>query len=94
MILDYFFYDGKPDACACIYFFTVKFLKYFKNAFAKMGFEADAVVFNGDMAIVFFGWKPAWRQATLYTQVIMLLNQIFAKNDENWFIANSLYGKL
>ena len=40
MVFDNFFYYGKPDACACIFFFTVKFLEYLKNAFA----EAERIV--------------------------------------------------
>ena len=36
MILYYFFYDGKPDSCAGIYIFSVKFLEHLKNAFAEM----------------------------------------------------------
>jgi len=43
---DNFFYDGKPYACAFIFFSIMKFLKYLKDAIFIFRLEAYAVIGN------------------------------------------------
>lgn len=55
VVFHYFLYDGKPDACALILFFTVKALEYFEDLFFEFGLKADAIVRELDVAVASVG---------------------------------------
>ena len=58
MVLNNFFYNSKPDACAFIFFIDVESLEYFKYLVFILRIEADTVVSNGNMTIIFLWRKP------------------------------------
>ena len=57
VVLHDFLYNRQPDPRAAIYFFAMKFLENAENTFTEMGFEADAIVLDRDVAINFSGGK-------------------------------------
>ena len=52
VVVNDFLYDGKPDACACIFIFAMQPLKYSKYFFGEVFFKSDAFVGNGNMASI------------------------------------------
>ena len=57
VVLHDFLYNRQPDPRAAIYFFAMKFLEYAENKFSELGFEADAIVLDSDVAVDFSGGK-------------------------------------
>ena len=53
MILNNFFYDGKPDSGAVDFLFFIQTLEYFKDAVFVFWVKTDTIVWNADVAIFF-----------------------------------------
>ena len=57
VVINYFFYDGKPYACASVFLFAVELLKYFKYFSGEFFFKTNTVVGDADVKIFFIGWQ-------------------------------------